>query len=150
MIVIFLKLHSFYKNYKDMYIFKLFYFVILNQELMPILTFCDFSRPGFNKILTHLNCSYMLNLLGLVKQLSHRKITLSLSVHFLYLDWIRRFTGMSQYRKTGDIVENYPAGNYLFKVNGRNIRTRYEICSKVTHCSSVSIVNFEHLIAGWV
>ena len=51
-----------------MYIFKLFYFVILNQELMPILTFCDFSRPGFNKILTHLNCSYMLNLLGLVKQ----------------------------------------------------------------------------------
>ena len=42
-----------------MYIFKLFYFVILNQELMPILTFCDFSRPGFNKILTHLNCSYV-------------------------------------------------------------------------------------------
>ena len=105
LIVIFLKLHSFYKNYKDMYIFKLFYFVILNQELMPILTFCDFSRPGFNKILTHLNCSYMLNLLGLVKQLSHRKITLSLSVHFLYLDWIRRFTGMSQYRKTGVLLK---------------------------------------------
>ena len=56
----------------------------------------------------------------------------------------------------------YLAGNYMFKVNNRNTRTRYEICSKVnnkdivnfwayfTPCSSVSIVNFEHLIPGWV
>ena len=26
----------------------------------------------------------------------------------------------------------FPAGNYMFKVNNRNIRTRCEICSKVT------------------
>ena len=26
----------------------------------------------------------------------------------------------------------YPAGNYLFKVNNRNTRTRFEICSKST------------------
>ena len=25
-----------------------------------------------------------------------------------------------------------PAGNYMFKVNNRNTRTRYEICSKLT------------------
>ena len=62
---------------------------------------------------------------------------------------------------------------YLFKVNNRNTRARCEKCSKLTiktpkrrqwrrfgvfivnlehtsHlCSSVSIVNFEHAIAGW-
>ena len=32
-----------------------------------------------------------------------------------------------------------PAGIYLLKVNNRNTRP----------CSSVSIVNFEHVIAGW-
>ena len=58
------------------------------------------------------------------------------------------------------------AGNYMFKVNNRNTKTRCEICSKLTikipersqlHfvlpftlCSSVSIVNFEHVIDGWV
>ena len=26
----------------------------------------------------------------------------------------------------------YPAGNYMFKVNNRNTRTRCEICSKLT------------------
>ena len=25
-----------------------------------------------------------------------------------------------------------PAGNYMFKVNNRNTRTRYEICPKLT------------------
>ena len=53
----------------------------------------------------------------------------------------------------------YPAGIYLLKVNNRNTRTRCEICSKLTikilwtyfiPCSSVSIFNFEHVIAGWV
>ena len=62
---------------------------------------------------------------------------------------------------------------YLLKVNNGNIRTRGEICSKLTmktpdrrhwhrsgvfivnfehisHFVSVSIVNFEHVIAGWV
>ena len=36
-----------------------------------------------------------------------------------------------------------PAGIYLLKVNNRNIRTYF------TPCSSVSVVNFEHVTAGW-
>ena len=48
-------------------------------------------------------------------------------------------------------------GIYLLKVNNRNTRIRCEICSKLTiktpersqTCSSVSIVNFEQVIAGW-
>ena len=27
---------------------------------------------------------------------------------------------------------HYPAGNYMFRVNGRNTRTKYKICSKLT------------------
>ena len=54
-----------------------------------------------------------------------------------------------------------PAGNYMFKVNNRNTRTRCEICSKLiiktperrhcllVPCSSVSIVNFDQVNAGW-
>ena len=59
-----------------------------------------------------------------------------------------------------------PAGNYMFKVNNRNTRTRRKICSKLTiktperrlycwlwtcstPCSSVSFVNFEKVNAGW-
>ena len=50
----------------------------------------------------------------------------------------------------------------MFKVNNRNTRTRCEICSKVTiktperrqtystPSSSVSIVNFKQVNAGWV
>ena len=47
-----------------------------------------------------------------------------------------------------------PAGNYMFKVNNRNIRTRFKICWKLTiktperrqsRRSSVFIVNFEHI-----
>ena len=46
-----------------------------------------------------------------------------------------------------------PVGIYLLKVNYRNTRTRYEICSKLTintseRCwgrSDVFIVNFEHI-----
>ena len=41
-----------------------------------------------------------------------------------------------------------PAGIYLVKVNTRNTRTRCEVCSKLTPCSSASIVNFEHVIVG--
>ena len=46
------------------------------------------------------------------------------------------------------------AGNNMFKVNNRNTRTRYEICSKLTtktlerrqwRRSGVVIVNFEHI-----
>ena len=41
-------------------------------------------------------------------------------------------------------------------VNKRNTRTRCEICSKLTiktyftPCSNISIVNFEHVIAGFI
>ena len=47
-----------------------------------------------------------------------------------------------------------PAGNYMFKVNNRNTRAKYEICSKLTiktperrhwRRSGVFIVNFEHI-----
>ena len=30
------------------------------------------------------------------------------------------------------ISDNFPAGNYMFKVNNRNTRTRCEICTKLT------------------
>ena len=46
----------------------------------------------------------------------------------------------------------YPTGNYMFKVNNRNTRTRYEICSKLTiktpeqrHWRRSGIVNFKHI-----
>ena len=54
---------------------------------------------------------------------------------------------------------NYPVGIYLLKVNNANDKIRCEICSRLTikaperrHwcCSDVFIVNFEHVIAGWV
>ena len=49
------------------------------------------------------------------------------------------------------------AGNYMFKVNNRNTRTRCEICSKLTKLKLTlkifytcgSIVNFEQVNAGW-
>ena len=48
-----------------------------------------------------------------------------------------------------------PVGNYMFKVNNRNIRTKSEIRSKLTikiperhHCSSVSINNIEKVDIG--
>ena len=46
----------------------------------------------------------------------------------------------------------YPVGIYLLKVNNRNTKKRCEICSKLTiktRCSSVSIVNFEHVNTRW-
>ena len=51
------------------------------------------------------------------------------------------------------IESNFPAGNYMFKVNNKNTRTRYKICSKLTiktperrqwRHSGVFSVNFEH------
>ena len=52
----------------------------------------------------------------------------------------------------------YPVDIYLLKVNNKNTRTRCEMCSKLTiktpkrcpPCSSVSVANFEQVIAGWV
>ena len=66
-------------------------------------------------------------------------------------------------RKSTVLVEVYlsPVGIYLLKVNNRNTRTKCKICSKFTirtaerrqayftPYSSVSIVNFEHVIADW-
>ena len=48
-----------------------------------------------------------------------------------------------------------PAGNYILKINNKNTRTRWEICSKLTikqpeRRPSVFIVDSEHLIAGWI
>ena len=42
--------------------------------------------------------------------------------------------------------KNFPAGNYMFKVDNKDNRTRYKIYSKLTTkipCSSVFLVNFE-------
>ena len=61
-------------------------------------------------------------------------------------------------------VNHFPASIYLLKGNNRNTRARCEICSKLTiktpewrqkltlktPFSSVSIVNFEHVIADWI
>ena len=44
---------------------------------------------------------------------------------------------------------DYPAGNYMFKVNNRKTKTRFEICSKLTiktsERSGVTVVNLEHI-----
>ena len=54
----------------------------------------------------------------------------------------------------GHTTSSNPAGNYVFRVNNRNTRTRCKICSKLTVkmperrqwlCSGVLIVNFEHI-----
>ena len=51
-------------------------------------------------------------------------------------------------------ISQEPAGNYMFKVNNRNTRTRSEVCSKLTikiperrqwRRSGIFIVNFEHI-----
>ena len=66
---------------------------------------------------------------------------------------------MNHYVKQAKVrfTENlYPASIYLLKVNSRNTRTKFEICSKLaiktyfTPCSRVSIVNFEQKIGDWV
>ena len=54
---------------------------------------------------------------------------LSEAVNILYADIIEK--------KALDLLNypnaiTFPAGNYMFKVNNRNTRTRCEICSKLT------------------
>ena len=59
----------------------------------------------------------------------------------------------------------YPVSIYWFKINNKNTRIMCEICSKLsikiqeqhqwhgtdfTHCSGVSIINFEQVNVGWV
>ena len=52
------------------------------------------------------------------------------------------------------LLITYPVDNYMFKVNNRKTRTRWEIFSKLAiktpeqrqwRCSGVFIVNFEHV-----
>ena len=51
-----------------------------------------------------------------------------------------------QFSKLDDIVTSIPAGNYMFKVNNRNTRTRCEICSKLTiKIPGIFIVKFENI-----
>ena len=47
------------------------------------------------------------------------------------------------------IVQPDPVGIDVFKVNNRHTRTRSEIYSNIRRRSSVSIVNFEYVIADW-
>ena len=42
-----------------------------------------------------------------------------------------------------------PTGNYKFKVNNWNTRTRCWPWTYLKPCSSISVVNFEHVIARW-
>ena len=96
---------------------------------------------------------------------------LTLSVKKMYLRFLTRFwvptvldlhflVILEGNGLIGEFCEFFsiPAGNYMFKVNNRNTRTRCEICSKLTiktpelwtyftPCSSVSIVNF--VKAAW-
>ena len=57
---------------------------------------------------------------------------------------VYRIALFNQNRKT----RTYPANINLFKVNNKNSRKRYEICSKLTIKTlvfGVYIVNFEHI-----
>ena len=38
----------------------------------------------------------------------------------------------------------------MFRVNNRNTATRFETCSKLTPCSTVSIINFDQVNAFWL
>ena len=80
-------------------------------------------------------------------------IVLASDIISAYLDHIKPIANCCSSVETGSI-DNSPAGNYMFKVNSRNTRTRCEVCSKLTiktpewrkwRCSGVFIVNFEHI-----
>ena len=81
----------------------------------------------------------------------------------------RVYKCMSQEKLLQEIVNDIPNGNYIFKANNRNTRTRCKICSKLTvmaperrqltpifnfehishFLSSVYIANFQQVNAGW-
>ena len=74
------------------------------------------------------------------------------------MNWLRFYADslLTRYeRKSKDVKKNdNPAGIYLLKINNRNTRKRYEICSKLTiktperrqwRRSGVFIVNFERI-----
>ena len=72
-----------------------------------------------------------------VSQITYDKQSYSLiHVNIMYFIWILTFTLCI----------------YMFEVKMRNTRTRYWLCSLLTiqtPCSSVSIVNFKQVNAGW-
>ena len=70
------------------------------------------------------------------------------SVEYLSLGWtVKASLGVNH---TTGIRITYPAGNYMFKVNNKNTRTRCEICSKLTtkipeRRQGIFTANFEHV-----
>ena len=60
------------------------------------------------------------------------KLALNFSYHSqgkaIYCKYLRP----RNWKRLWDYDMNVPAGNYMFKVNNRNTRTRYEMCSKLT------------------
>ena len=53
----------------------------------------------------------------------------------IYIDGMYRYNNFSFFRKKyslNSLRSRSPAGNYMFKVNNRNTRTRCKICSKLT------------------
>ena len=69
-----------------------------------------------------------------------------------YVSIVLEYTAI--YLNIRQYASKCPAGNYMFKVNNGNTRTRCEICSKLTiktperrqwRRSGVFIVNFEHI-----
>ena len=69
-------------------------------------------------------------------------------VEYLSLGWtVKASLGVNH---TTGIRITYPAGNYMFKVNNKNTRTRCEICSKLTtkipeRRQGIFTANFEHV-----
>ena len=45
-------------------------------------------------------------------------------------------------------MDDIPVGNYMFKVNNRNTRTRCEICSQLT-IKTPEQADFEQVNANW-
>ena len=71
-----------------------------------------------------------------------------LRIWTLFTQWSLSKISLSHFSGT------IPSGNYMFKVNNRNSRTRYELCSNLTiktlerrhwRRSGVFILNFEHI-----
>ena len=65
-----------------------------------------------------------------------------------------KYSFLSKYIHYTEILRKKSVGNYMFKVNNGNTKTRYEICLKLTidqpeRRYSVSINNFEQLNAEW-
>ena len=67
---------------------------------------------------------------------------------------LKQEVGIAFIKMALPVNASYPTGNYIFKVNNRNTRTRPEICSELTikipeqrqwRSSGILIVNIEHI-----